>query len=208
MPTPRLAMSRITSKQPLHLRGGQRGRRLVHHENARGVGQGLGDRDDLPPADRQFADRLIDVDIEADLLQSRPRRAAHRAAIEHARPRQFPAEEQIGGHVEARDEIEFLKDRRDARGLCSAWIGEADGDPVDLDLALIRRDHAGENIHQGRLAGAVLAKQRVDFPALEIEIDAAQCLRAAKALDDATHGEQWGLRARVFISASRRIRAR
>ncbi len=114
-------------KQSLHLGRGQRGSRLVHHENSRRVSQGLGDRDDLSPADRQFADRLIDIDIESDSVQSRPRRAAHRAAVEHTRPRQFSTEEQICGHVEARNKIELLKDRRDACGLRGTGIGESDG---------------------------------------------------------------------------------
>ncbi len=64
---------------------------------------------------------------------------------------------------------------------------------------MIRLDHARENVHQCRLAGAILAEQRMDLAPLEVEIDAAQRLRAAEALDDAAHGEQRGSSARVHL---------
>ena len=51
------------------------------------------------------------------------------------------------------------------------------GAPSIEDLALVGRDDARENVHQGRLAGAVLAEQRMDFAAPQIEIDAPQRLR-------------------------------
>ena len=78
-------------EEPLDLRRGQRRGRLVHHQNARGVGERLGDGDDLPPANRQFADGLIDVDLDADGLEAGARLAAHRRPVKHGRSRQLPA---------------------------------------------------------------------------------------------------------------------
>ena len=177
-------------EQPFNLGGGQRGGRLVHHQDARGVGQRLGDGDDLPPADRKLADRLIDVELDADRLQAGAGRAPHRRTVEHARARQLPPQEQIGGDVEARHEIELLKDRGDARRLRGARIGEAHGRAVDAHFAGVGLDDAGENVHQRRLAGAVFAEQRMNLPAMQIEVHATERLNAAEALDDAGHGKQ------------------
>ena len=41
----------------------------------------------------------------------------------------------------------------------------------DHDLALVRVVEPVEDVHQGRLAGAVLAEQRVDLALAEVEVD-------------------------------------
>ena len=74
--------------------------------------------------------------------------------------------------------------------LGGARIGEAHGRAIDPHVAGVGLDHAGENVHQRRLAGAVLAEQRMDLALAQVEIDAAQRLNAAEALDHAVHGEQ------------------
>ena len=43
---------------------------------------------------------------------------------------------------------------------------------VEQDLALVRHREPVEDVHQGRLAGAVLAEQRVDLAGAEVEVDA------------------------------------
>ena len=45
--------------------------------------------------------------------------------------------------------------------------------------------HAGKDFHQGALAGAVLAHQRVHFAALQIEVDVVERRYAGKGLGDA-----------------------
>jgi hypothetical protein len=43
---------------------------------------------------------------------------------------------------------------------------------------------AGEDLHQGALAGAVLADQAVDLPRPEVELDVVERGRAAEPLGD------------------------
>ena len=50
--------------------------------------------------------------------------------------------------------------------------------------------HAGQHVHQRRLAGAVLAEQHMHLAGLQVEIDAAQRVHAAETLGDASHGQQ------------------
>ena len=131
--------------------------------------------------------------ISAPTAARRSRAAARIAPRSSTRPAgQLPAEEKVGGDVEAGDEVEFLKDGGDAGRLRGARIGEAGRAALDQHLAAVRLDDAGEDVHQGRFAGAVLAEQRMNFAALEIEVDAAQGLHAAKALDDAAHRQKRG----------------
>ena len=58
---------------------------------------------------------------------------------------------------------------------------------------------AAQNLHQRRLAGAVLADQRMDLPRLHREVDVAQGLDAGKALAHAAHFENCGHRAITSI---------
>src|SRR5260370_20506391 len=135
-------------------------------------------------ADREIGDAAVDVDIEIDRGKPFARLVAHRRVVEKSIADDFMAEEQIGRDVEARYEIELLVDRGDSGGLRFARIAERDGLAVDLNLSLVRQMRARQDVHQRRLARAVLAEQRMDLAGIEREIDAAQRPRAAKTLGD------------------------
>src|SRR5262249_35339945 len=107
-----------------------------------------------------------------------------------ARPRQLVTEKQVGRDVEPGDEVELLEDGGDAGRLGVAWAREPNRLAIHPDLAPIRGDHARDNVHQGRLAGAVLAEQPVDLAELEVEVDGAHGVHAAEPLVDAAHLEQ------------------
>jgi hypothetical protein len=49
--------------------------------------------------------------------------------------------------------------------------------------------HAGEDLHQGALAGAILAHEPVNLAGQEVEIDAIEGRGAAEAFGDAAEGE-------------------
>ncbi len=53
---------------------------------------------------------------------------------------------------------------------------------VQVDLAALGRIDAREDLDQGRLAGAVLAEQRVHLAALDLEVDGVERERAGEAL--------------------------
>jgi hypothetical protein len=62
--------------------------------------------------------------------------------------------------------------------------------PLDPDLAArIWPVGARQDLHQRRLAGAVLAHQSVDFSGIDREVDAAECLDAEEGLGDPAHLE-------------------
>ena len=65
--------------------------------------------------------------------------------------------------------------------------------------------HAVEDLHQRRLAGAVLAEQRVDFACAHLDVDAAQGLHAAEVLGDAAAEDSGS--GGVTRRSSRKVRA-
>jgi hypothetical protein len=78
----------------------------------------------------------------------------------------------------------------DAHRLRIAWARELDGLAVIENLARIARIDARENFHQRRLAGAVLAHQRVDFARHEFELDLVQRPYTRKALAKLIDGNE------------------
>ena len=70
---------------------------------------------------------------------------------------------------------------------------------VDEDLALVRAEHAVDDVHQRRLARAVLAEQRVDLAAPQREVDGVVGRQRAEALGDAAEleSELRGIRMRA-----------
>jgi hypothetical protein len=64
---------------------------------------------------------------------------------------------------------------------------QADGLAAQNHLALIVGVHAGDDLHQRALAGAVFADQGVDLALFQGEIHALQRMHAAEALGDGPH---------------------
>ena len=78
----------------------------------------------------------------------------------------------------------------DAHGLRLARALEIDRLAVIENVARIPGVDAGENLHQRRFAGAVLAHQRVDFPRHELELDFVKRPHAGKALAEPFDGDE------------------
>ena len=57
------------------------------------------------------------------------------------------------------------------RSIASLGRGYVHGLAVDQDLALVRAVEPVEDVHERRLAGAVLAEERVHLAAAEVEVD-------------------------------------
>ena len=99
-------------------------------------------------------------------------------------PRQLAAHEEIRDHVDVRAERQVLVDRLDPRRLRLRRRGEMALGAVEEDAAGARRHAAGDDLHQRRFAGAVVAEQRDDLAAIDVEADAAQRLDRPEMLGD------------------------
>lgn len=81
-------------------------------------------------------------------------------------------------------------DDADARLLGGERVRQGDGFAPHQDLALVGLVEPREDLHQRRLAGAVLADERVHLPGAQGEVDALQCPDPREELADTPGLEQ------------------
>ena len=80
------------------------------------------------------------------------------------------AQEEIARHAHQRHQRQILVDRGDAAcRACPAASRSAIGLAVDQNFALVGHVHAGQNLDQRRFAGAIVAKQAMDFAGPDVE---------------------------------------
>ena len=86
--------------------------------------------------------------------------------------------------VEHRHELEVLVDHPDAGVDRLARVSEGAGRPVDDDLARVRLVQAGQDVHQGGLAGPVLTEEAQHLAAVDRDADVVVGEDAREALGD------------------------
>ena len=180
-------------EQRIDLGARERGGGLVEHEHAWPGRKRTGDHHQVPLRRGQRGDDGARIDGEPEILEYLAGARLHGAALDDdALAEAGAAGEDVLGHRELLEHFDFLRHVADARGGRPGRRGEAHRPAGQHDLARERagRVHAVENLHQRRLAGAVLAKQRVDLARTHGDVDAAQRVYAAEALDDAAHVQQ------------------
>ena len=185
------------------LRRQDRGR-LVEDQDPRIAIERLEDLDPLLPAHGQGADLGVGIDLEAEALAELTDPAARFLAVEEDRiGHRLVAEEDVLGDGEDRDQHEVLVDHVDAAGDRVRRPGDVDLFAVEQDLALVRTRESIEDVHEGRLACAVLAEQGMDLARFDVEVDRVVGDHARVALRDAAHLES-GCSNRVDRAGHRR----
>ena len=198
MATPCAFSRLIAVEELLGLARPERRRRLVEDEDPRVGRQRLGDLDHLPLGERQRADRGVRRRCRGRAARSAVgARAAHRAGVEQAEAARLAAERQVLRDGQIEEQAELLVDGGDAeRRAPGACRGSSTGVAADRDRAGVGGEHAGQDVDQRRLAGAVLADQRVDL--------ARPQRRATRRRAPARRESAWS--ARLTSSAARRSR--
>ncbi len=139
----------------------------------------------------QAADAKARVEIHTRPMQQASCVPGHGTVVERSPGGQpLLAEEEVGSDVQARHEVELLRDHDDAGLVRLARGGETGRRTGQRDRAAIRRRGAGDDGHQRALAGTVLAQQDMDLAGAQVEIDAAQGMHAAEPLLDAGEPQQ------------------
>jgi hypothetical protein len=105
----------------------------------------------------------------------------------------------ILGHGHPFDEAEILMNEGDRQRIRPGMHGFAG----KLDLARVGPVDSGQNFDERRFAGAVLAEERVNLAAANVEVDVIQRKRPGEVLDEAGHGEKrrWPASLPGFIDA-------
>ena len=158
--------------------------RLIENDNLRFETHRARDLDHLPFGGAERLDRGGWIDRKVQRLKELLRVDIGSAqAVEEF----FVAKIEVLRHRHARDEAGLLIDHRNAVASRQRRAGDLDSLAIDTDLALGRRHRAGEDLDQRRLAGPVLAENRMHFAAPQIEIYVLQRGDAAIVLADASH---------------------
>jgi hypothetical protein len=150
----------------------QSGGGFIHDQDACLGRQGFSDRDKLALAHPQARNREAGIQRHARMGQQILCFAPHGGAGQHALVGDLVAEEQVGRDIEARNEVEFLRDHHDPRGMGVAGASKTHGVTVKRNDAFVRHDRPRKHPHQGRFPRAVLAEQHVHLAGLEIKIHA------------------------------------
>ena len=137
-------------------------------------GGGLVEDEDLDPlllADGDLLDLLVGVDREAVALAELADALPGRRVVEQEPVARLCREHDVLGDCHHGDEHEVLVHHADAPLDRVLRGSERDRRTADPDLAPVGPGEAVEDVHQRRLAGAVLAEQRVHLAPAQVEID-------------------------------------
>ena len=173
-----------------HLVLGKRGSRLVKHQDAGVVGNGLGDLDHLPLGDGQIADDRAGVYIYIEALEHGLGVVVHLAGVDQTALGGEAAQPHVFHDVAAKHLVQLLMHHRHAVVQRVARAGEIDGLAVHQDFAAVARVDAKQALHQRGLARAVLTHQGVHRARPKFELRVVQRLDAGELLLDVDHFEQ------------------
>src|SRR5438876_8431124 len=180
-------------EEPLDLRWRQGRSRLIEDDDMGAGEEHARYLDELLQADRKISHPHLRVDIDAELGELGLRALSHAAPIDGAEARhRLVAEIDILRNGEIRGGRELLVYHADAGGERIAGVAEAHILTREPHRAGELAMHAGDDFHQRRLAGAILADKPVDFSRMQGKVDIPKRLDTAKRLRDADHFEQRG----------------
>jgi hypothetical protein len=175
-------------EQLLRLRRRQDGRGLVHDQDVHAPVQDLQDLDALLLAHREVLHDRPGVHDEPVLLRQLADAFVRGVHVEDALV--LVAEDDGLGDREGIDEHEVLVDHADAEGDRHARRRRLHLLPAHEDPAPVGRVHPVERPHQRRLAGAVLADERVDLAFAKLEAHVVVRDHAGEPLRDVFHHDE------------------
>ena len=181
-------------KQAVSFRKRQRTGRLVHDDEPRVLRERPGDLDHLLLRQRKFVQAGFWRDVQAEAAQERHALRAHPAAIDQpqgAAPEPFAAHEDVGGHVQIIQDVEFLVDETDAQPERIGRAANGHRITVEYDLPLIGLVDTADGFHQRGFARAVFSDERDHLARAHLQAHLPKCHDAREAFGNPLQFEQW-----------------
>ena len=166
--------------------------RFVQDQGLGAAVQRLEDLHPLLDADRQVADRGIDVHLQPVLPRQVGQRVARAAQAALQKRGALGAQQDVLQHRQGLHQHEVLVDHADAGGDRVARAGDRRRPAGYLDRAGVGAVEPVEDAHQGRLAGAVLADDAVNGPGRHHQRHVAVGLHGAEPLVDPPQRDSGG----------------
>ena len=191
------------AEEPVDLGLRERGRRLVHHDHARVGRERLGDLDDLLIGDREPARDAVGIELDAELVEEQLHLAPHAPPVDApAAAQRLRADEDVLRDRQVGEERGLLEDDGDAGCVRLRGRVEDDLDAVQQHAAAVGPVHAGEDLDERGLAGAVLADERVRLAAAQLDPAVLERAHRAEALARVVDDEQGRIARRVRLLAA------
>ena len=169
-------------EQAMHFVPGDGRRRLVHDDDVGVDRERLGNLHRLPFGHAQHLDGKAHVDRHVQNGQQLACLLLHGRPVDSPGPQRLAPDEHVLRDGKVREQDRMLMNDRNAASL---GVDRAVDDglvTVDEDRAVVRGIDPGQDLDQGALAGAVLAREGVDAARFEGELDVAQHLHGTEAL--------------------------
>ncbi len=173
--------------------------RLVEDGDPMRNGQRAGDLRELALGDGQPLDGHGDRGLDAEDAHRLGGAAVHLPVVESEPAPDLAAEKHVLGDRQIRRQHDLLVDQHDAAPLGVDRTFQFDRRAVELDDAAGRREVAAEDLHQGRLAGAVLADDRVDLAGADADRHVAQDLDRPERSTEADRFQNRTMRATLAL---------
>ena len=154
-------------EQLLALGRGEDRRRLVEDQDRGVAAEALDELGALAQPGGEIAGAPVGIDVEAVVLSGLGHLAAEAAAVEAG----VVAEQHVLPHGERLDEAEMLVDHADAQVGGGLRIVDHRLAAGEGDRAVVGLDEPDQDLHQRRLAGAVLAEDPVDPAGVQLQVD-------------------------------------
>ena len=153
----------------------QRARRLIEDQESRASRHGLGDFDHLTGPDAERRAEVVRGQIKLKLAEHVFRLRIHLGPANHAvRSHRLAPEKDVLRDIEIRNDRQLLMDHGDAIAQGVPRRSEMDFLAVDEETTGVRLIHSAQDVHERRLAGAIVADDCVDRPRLDRQVDAPQ----------------------------------
>ena len=173
-------------EEAVDLVGRECGGRLVHDQQPRTRRERLRDLEQLPVGDAESAHRGVGADLHRHLPEDAGRLGPHRPPVDDAEAgAEVAPGEDVLGDGQILEDRRLLVHRDDAQAMRGLRVGDPPRRALDRDLALVGLNDPGQDLDERRLAGAVLADERVDGAGADREAHLGDCLDAAVAPRDA-----------------------
>ena len=172
---------------------GERGGGLVEDDGLGIHSQRAGDLDHLLLGDRQPGDPGAGLEVAVQTVEDRAGLGVQAPPVHppEAASGQL-AQEDVLGRRHLLGERELLVDEHDTFRLGLQRRAHRHLAPAHEDATLVGLVHAGEHLHQGGLAGAVLAQERMHLAGADLEAHPVERAHAGESLDDALEAKGRG----------------
>jgi hypothetical protein len=159
------------------LRGEWRSRFVENYDSSTQT-ESSSDFDELTSCLREIGDEVVGIERETCVLERRHCKFAEALARYRPKPAtadRLPTQEKVRRYRQIGDQHAFLGDSRNS---CCERVGrgrEPDRHAAKDNLTARRPGCAAQNLHEGRLPGAILSEQADDLARVQLKRDAGQC---------------------------------